>query len=556
FVFLLASTASALDSKLFPLPSNLEPNVDFWIKVFAEYDSHHVLLHDERHLQVIYAVLDFTELDQRKISAVRKQQLRKKEITRARTHIRTLLQNLAAGKVSRSHADEQGRIERLFEGISGGRSKYTAATGRLRTQKCLKDEFAAALQRSGIYMAEIENVFRQRGLPIELTRMPFFESLFQWNARSSAQAGGIWQFVPSSARLYKLKMDLEVDERYDPLRATEAAASHLEDNYKSLRTWPLAITGYNHGPAGMRRAVRRLGTRDIGEIVERYRSRTFGFASRNFYAEFIAVNRIYKDRQRYFPDTDPWPALAFDEFRPQLFVPIRDLAKKAGTSIDDLKTMNPALTSSVWAGNVYLPKGYGLRVPLGQGAAFTTAYANLPDDRKSRHQVGHYYRVRRGDTLGKIADKFGTSTSKLQQANKLRSIHRISVGQRLLIPPGSRSRPAPTSRSGQPSTVVAQSNKSGVHIVRRGETLSAIADTYGTSINTLRRLNGLRSANRIYVGQRLKIAGSASRTTHVVRSGETLTSIARRYGTTVGKIKSANSIRSNLIRPRQVLVIP
>ena len=242
--------AGAIDSRLFPLPEVLEPNVEFWIQVFTGYDSHHVIVHDERHLQVIYTVLDFTELDTSQISPGRRQLMRSKEITQARARIRTLLQNLAAGKTSGSHPEEQARIERLFQGIPGGRSKYSAATTRLRTQTCLRDQFAEGLERSGVYMAAIEDIFQRRNLPVELTRMPFFESLFQWKARSSAQAGGIWQFVPSSARLYRLKMDSEVDERYDPLRATEAAASHLEDNYKSLRTWPLAITGYNHGPAG------------------------------------------------------------------------------------------------------------------------------------------------------------------------------------------------------------------------------------------------------------------------------------------------------------------
>ncbi len=556
---LAGQPSAALDSRIFPLPEELEPNVEFWMQVFTRYDSHHVLLHDELHLQVIYAVLDFTEIDASTTSEGRRRQLRSKEINKARSKYRGILQNLAAGRAAKSHPRDQERVKKLFASVSGGRSKYSAASGRLRTQTCLKDQFAEGIQRSGVYMPAIEKIFRNRGLPIELTRMPFFESLFQWKARSSASAGGIWQFVPSSARLYGLKMDVEFDERYDPLRATEAAARHLEDNYKSLKAWPISVTAYNHGPAGMRRAVRRLGTRDIGEITTRYRSRSFGFASRNFYPEFIAVNRIYEDRKRYFPDTEPWPALRFDDFKPVHFVPIRDLAKETGTPIPKLKEMNPALTSAVWAGHVYLPKNYRLRVPAGQGAKFEAAYAALPNAKRSPHQVGHYYRVRSGDTLGKIAEKFGTSTRKLQQANKLRSVNRISIGQRLLIPPGARGA-RPPQNGGSTRTAIAQSG--GIHTVRRGETLSSIADAYRTNVSSLMRSNGIRSANKIFIGQRLRINGgggsntTAKKKTHVVRSGDTLTSIARRYGTTVGKLKSANRIRNHIIQPRQVLVIP
>ncbi len=551
-----ATAAGALDPQLFPVPAKLDSNVEFWTRVYTEYDSHQVLLHDELHLHVVYAVLDFTELDASDASAGRKSVIKRQEIKKARAKYRTLLQNLAAGRAAGSHAGDQERIRQLFATVPGGRSKYSQAASRMRTQTCLKDQFAAAIERSGVYMAAIEDHFRERELPLELTRLPFVESMFQWQARSSAAAGGIWQFMPSTARLYRLKMDLELDERYDPLRATEAAARYLADNYKSLKTWPLAITAYNHGAGGMRRAVRRLGTRDLGEIATRYRSRYFGFASRNFYAEFVAAARIYEDRERYFPGAEPRAALAADEFSPGRFVPIRELAKGAGTGLDELKGMNPALTSAVWAGHVYLPKSYPLKVPNGKATAFEAAFAALPDSRKTSHQVGYYYRVRRGDTLSRIAEKFGTSTSKLQRANKLRSAHRIHVGQRLLIPPG-RSGTRPSA----PAPAVIAQKTPGVHVVRRGDTLSGIADAYGTSVAALRAANNLRSAHRIYVGQRLTLPGTRMASkgptrTHVVRSGETLHGIARRYGTTVRAIQSANSIRSSLIRPRQVLIIP
>ncbi len=541
-----AATPRTPDPQLFPLPEKLRANVDFWTTVYSTYDNDRVLLHDERYLSVIYAVIDFHELAAGGLSEGRQRTVRRQQIRKAEEKYRSILRDLAAGRTSKSYPADQARVERLFAGVPGKRSKYTAAAGRLRTQTCLANRFAEAIERSGLYLPTMEEIFRHKGLPVELTRMPFVESLFQWNARSSAAAAGIWQFVSSTARHY-LDMQLEADERYDPLRATEAAADLLAKNYESLKSWPLAITAYNHGRAGMSRAVRRLGTRDLGEISERYRSRTFGFASRNFYSEFLAAATVYRDRRKHFPTTAPRPPLQFEEFAPTHYVAVRELAKAASVEATVLREMNPALSREVWAGHLYLPKGYRLRVPAGQAAAFQEAFDALPASRKSTHQVGFRYKVRRGDTLSTIAGKFGTRVGSLQRANNLSSPHRIRVGQRLLIPP----------RPGGAVAVASLQSTPGIHVVQRGENLSRIAARYGTDVRALMSANNLASADLIAVGQRLTVPGGrASQTTHVVRSGETLAAIARRYGTTVRAIQSANRIRSHIIHPAQVLIIP
>ncbi len=540
------------DPSRFPVPAELEPNVAFWTKVYSVYDDDTMLLHDEVHLNVIYAALDFSALDDSRTSASRMRLLRKRKIQETETKYKAILADLAAGRVSKTHPADQARVEQMFASVPGDRSKYSAARHRMRTQTCLRNRFAEGIERSGRYMERIEAIFRDRGLPVELSRLPFVESLFQWHARSSASAVGIWQFVAGTARYY-LDMELEYDERLDPLVASDAAARHLADNYKSLKTWPLAITAYNHGAGGMRRAVRHLGTRDLGQIARRYKSRTFGFASRNFYSEFIAAANVYAQRERLFPTTSPLPELRFEEWRSDLYVPIRDLAKHAGADLKSLREMNPALSSQVWDGHLYLPKQYPLKVSPGQSAAFQQAVADLPDNRKSPHQVGLYYRVRAGDTLSIIASKFGSSVSALQRANRLSSPHRIRIGQRLLVP--SRGGSGSVSRASTGSSAPA-ANVPAVHVVRRGETLSSIAGRYGTTTSVLMARNGLSSAHRIYVGQKLSISGNGSGARHVVRRGETLTAIARRYGTTVSAIQRANRIRGHVIHPRQVLVIP
>jgi len=534
-----------LDPHLFPVPDVLRPNVGFWTSVYTEYPSDHVLLHDERYLSVVYAVLDFSLLEDLPESRQRVQ--RRQEVRNAEAKYRSILADLAAGRTSKDHPEDQDRVARLFEPISGGASKYSAAASRLRTQTCLKDRFAEGLERSGLFMERFEESFRNRGLPVELTRMAFVESLFQTRAHSSAAAAGIWQFVRSTARFY-LKMELEYDERYDPWLATDAAAKLLAQNHAALGNWPLAVTAYNHGTNGMKRAVRLQGSRDLGEIVESYRSRTFGFASRNFYAEFVAAATIYENRERHFPETRPHPPIEFDLYVPESFVSVRELADRAATPLDELKIRNPALASDVWADNLFLPMGYSLRVPKGRQAAFHTAYSELPAEAVASHQVGLHYRVQHGDTLGTIAARFGTSVAALQRANNLRSPHLIRKGQQLLIPPG-RGRSAPRPAAGAASAPE-------FHVVRQGESLSAIARRYGTTLTALLAANSLDDADRIHVGQRIQVVPSAGATRHVVRPGESLSAIARRYGTTIEALRVVNRIRGSLIQPSQVLVIP
>lgn len=536
----------AVDPQLFPQPESLEDAVDFWFKVYTQYPSTTKLLHDELHLGVIYAALDFSKLEASMVSERRKREIRREHIQTTKLKYQSILDHLAKGTDS-AYPDEQRRVELMFKDVAGGRSKYTAAKSRFRTQTCLRDHFAEAIERSGTYMPTMERIFRAQGLPVELTRMPFVESMFQWNAHSSAAAGGIWQFVPSTARLY-LDMTAEYDQRYDPLVASEAAARFLKENYEALNSWPLAVTAYNHGRYGMKRAASRHGT-DIGEIVKSYRSRTFGFASRNFYAEFLAAARVYHQRQRIFPGVSPLPPLEYEPFEPAHYVPIPELLAAAKADVDVLKAMNPAISREVWSGDLYLPKGYELRVPKPQLASFRTAYDSLPDSLKTPHQMGLRYRVRPGDSLSHIASRFGTSVSAIQRANGLRSANRIRAGQELLIPPKGGARYAMRGAT-TPAT----------HVVQRGESLSRIASRYGTSIGALQAANGLASPDHLKVGQRLTIpAGGAvagGRTTHTVRAGETLGKIARRYGTTVAALRQANRISGNLIQPSQVLVIP
>jgi len=538
------------DARLFPMPEELVPNYHFWIDIFTRHDSNTVVLHDEDHVEIVYAVLDFSELAASDLSVGRQGLRRRKAVQEAEQHARSMLLALASGR-DLEDADTQRNLEAQFSSLPGGRSKYRAAAARLRTQTGLQDVFEAAIGRAGRYMGAMEASFRRQGVPVELTRMPFVESMFQTRARSKVGAGGIWQMMPNTARAY-VKVGMEIDERYDPLLATDGAAVILKENFDDLQSWPLAITAYNYGKYGMLRAVRKLETRDLGVIVRNHQSRIFGFASKNFYAEVMAAATVYHHRERYFPGAVSEPALEFEEMVPQLYVSAPQWAKGAEVDLDKVTALNPALAPQVWDGDLLIPRGYRLRVPHGTKDRFEAAYTALPDGDKQSRQAGFRYKVRRGDTLSVIAARHGTSVTAIQRANALRSAHSIRAGQSLLIPPGRGGNPRRTNTATVATTAPPAD---GVHVVRSGDTLSTLAQRYGTSIDALIAANRLKSSHRIFIGQRLQIPTGPG-TRHVVRSGETLAAIAGLYKSTVAAIQKANALTGHLIYPRQVLIIP
>ena len=216
-------------------------------------------------------------------------------------------------------------------------------------------------------------MIRRRGVPEDLTLLPRVESGFQASVYSHAGALGLWQFTRSTGRLF-MRVDGTVDGRRDPYLAADAAAKLLKRNYKDLKSWPLAITAYNHGSLGMRRAVKQVGSRRIDVIVKNYKARTFGFASRNFYAEFLAARDVHKNAKKYFGALVFEPAERFDEFHIPGFVRFADLARRIGVDMKILRRMNPALRPSVVRGRRSVPRGYSLRLPAGEKSRVRQAY--------------------------------------------------------------------------------------------------------------------------------------------------------------------------------------
>ncbi len=537
---------------LFPKPPELSYRVDFWRRVYTEVDQDHGFIHDSKDLRLVYETASVPQKLSRHGSRNR--------IKARRNHIDGILARLAAGKRTGLTAEE-ARVLALFPPNVTNRA-LREARSRIRFQRGQADKFRAGLIRQGRWEDYMRQVFRDRRLPEALVALPHVESSFNPKARSHVGASGLWQFTRSTGRLY-MRVDHIVDERNDPFLATIAAARLLRANHDRLGTWPLALTAYNHGVGGMSRAVRKLGTDDIVTVLDRYKSRTFGFASRNFYCEFVAAHEIQQDPARYFgalPKDDPeQPEIAVL----QHYVKVADLSRLFGVSPEALRDANLALQSPVWSGQKFVPKGYALRVPRDpMRPSPEIVLASLPADQRHPRQVpDRTYRVRRGDTLSRIARNHGTRESTLVALNGLRSRHRIRVGQVLKLPVRGGIAHAATSA---PSSAVRPAD--GRYRVQRGDTLSGIARRFRISEQALLQENGLRNRNHLQVGQVLELpavgttvmaSNDAAPTTYTIRRGDTLDAIARRHGVSRRELTKANSLsNANKLQVGQRLVIP
>jgi membrane-bound lytic murein transglycosylase D len=433
------SAAPLRNDPRFDVPPALQRQVDFWVSVFGIYSRRQVAIHDTERPDRVYRLLDFRDLADSGISDVAYEITKQREVDRAIDEVRETLRRIhRLGPDSSELSEDQQRIARMFRHERGPDKFLRAAEpDRVRSQTGLRERFGEGIAIGNRYFPLMEKIFREEGVPVQITRLPLVESSFNLRAYSKVGASGIWQFMPSTARHFMSISDA-VDERLDPIVSTRGAARYLRGNYDRLGTWPLAITAYNHGPGGIARAVNQLGTTDIGTIVERYRGPAFKFASRNFYAEFLAALEVERDYLQYYGTLALFPPLEHDEVALPHYVPISSVVRCAGGNEDAFREMNPGLLPAVYTGKQRVPRDYRVRLPAGGSSRFQKCYATIPASHKSTSQPPRYivHRVRRGQTLSQIARLYGTSVKEIQRRNGLRGTNKLRAGQRLTIPKG------------------------------------------------------------------------------------------------------------------------
>jgi membrane-bound lytic murein transglycosylase D len=363
-VAVLALASPAVAERL-ELPSQgLENRIEFWKKVYTQYGMDDVIIHDRIHVNLIYDVAAKGEQNSK--------------ITTVQQTLDEIRNNLATPENLSPYA-QQIRDAIMANGVSLTDAALAELRDNVHTQLGIKERFRDGVVRSGRYVESFQQIFEKQGIPTEIALLPFVESSFENRAFSSAGAAGIWQFTRGTGRLY-MNVNKRVDERLDPAKATRAAARLLIDNYNALGNWPLAITAYNHGRAGMVRAQNEIGS-DITKVISDYRGPSFGYASMNFYSEFLAAVEVYNNYEQYF---------------------------------GQLTLDTPSMRRSVAA------------------APVRVASAAKPRVQTARAATADKYRVRKGDTLTEIAQRFGLTVRELMDTNNLRNSV-IHAGQILLV---------------------------------------------------------------------------------------------------------------------------
>ncbi|HEX6643104.1 MAG TPA: LysM peptidoglycan-binding domain-containing protein, partial [Gemmatimonadales bacterium] len=410
-----------------------------------------------------------------------------------------------------------------------------------------RERMAIWLERLPRYEAMIRERLAEYDLPGDLVYLALIESGFSNRAVSRARAVGMWQFMAPTGRAYGLRIDGWVDERRDPVKATAAAARHLRDLRTRFGSLYLAAAAYNAGAGKVGRGLNALGPSDEAEdslhsdatFFRLYDTKLIRRETKDYVPKLIAAAIIAKEPERYgFSVTSPDAPFEADSIVVTEMTGLDVIARLADTTVAAIRDLNPQFLRLVTPPNARSV----VRVPTGRGERTRVALEALPE--RERVTFREHF-VARGDTPSGIAKRYGVSLSALYEANpRIRSRH-IQPGQRVVIPV-----------AGAMSTVVARSVAEPSerivtwHRVRRGETLSHIARRYDVSQAQIQRWNGLGRSTSIRAGQRLRIgetpterARIANRgSIHTVRSGDTLTAVAKRYGVSLRALSAANGL--------------
>jgi membrane-bound lytic murein transglycosylase D len=363
-------------SQSFVVPPELKTPVDFWKMVYSKYDRNSEIFHDTDNLKVIYSVLDFTDLyNNDALTKEDRKALFQPRMDAEEARIKEMLLTIHEKQFQPERlSKEERRIWELFkDDPSPDKFLQAAHDKRIRAQTGIRNKFIEAVRYSGAYIEEFEDIFISQALPIELTRLAIVESMYNTKAQSKVGASGIWQFMPSTGRIYGLEINRYVDERNDPIKATHAAARLLKSNYEALGTWPLGINAYNSGRGTMTNAVNATGTTDIATIITQYRGGVYGFASRNFYPSFLAALEVANHYPKYLGEIQRDQKFNYDTYYVKNSIRFGDLAVGAGVLPEILMEYNPYFQSEVINDQIKLPPGQEVRIPKGSSHQFSQA---------------------------------------------------------------------------------------------------------------------------------------------------------------------------------------
>jgi membrane-bound lytic murein transglycosylase D len=432
-----------------------------------------------------------------------------------------------------------------------------------------RERMSIWLTRMPRYEAMIREHLQRHNLPGDLVYLALIESGFSNTATSRAKAVGMWQFMKATGKGYGLRIDSWVDERRDPYRATDAAVRHLRDLSRRFNSLYLAAAAYNAGSGKVSRGLRRLPddesdtTNSDVTFFRLYDTKFLKRETRDYVPKLIAAALIAKQPERYGFRVGKAEPAAYDSIIVPDMTGLDVLARLADTTVAAIRELNPQYL------RLATPPGARslVRLPAGHGPMTVAAYAQLPPRQRVTF-VEHF--VARGETLSGIALRYRVSQSMLMASNPKVKSRRLQIGQRIVVPTGGALSTKVARRMAEPA-VAAGTTWRTFHRVQRGETISEIADEYGVTQRELLAWNGLDPRGRIRAGQRIRVSSPDTRPatqaepgtrrtaakTHIVRPGETLTGLARRYGVSIQALREANGMAEReTLRSGTALKIP
>ena len=502
----------------FPIDSYMRVRVDFWIQVYTETSDKEWIVHDSRNLGIIYKKIKIKSKNKRN---------RKKEIKKHITNIKKILLSIARKKKKNINKNEM-KIYQKVKKIST--SDIYKMASRIRLQQGMKEKFKHGLIASNLYLPHIKNIFKKYNLPMELSYLPHVESSFNYRAYSKVGAAGIWQFMRSTARQYKLKLNYLTDERRDPIKATDAAARLLKDNFRRLKSWPLSVTAYNHGPTGVFRASKKVKSRNMSTIIKYYDGKRFGFASRNFYPSFMAAVEVAKKPTKFFNNIKFKKSISFNSIKLSSSISVRNLLSILKLNKKVLKEYNLGLRKTVFKNNLSLKKGMVVHIPKTPLKKITKIKQSLLERGSSRLKklktIKH--KVIKGDNLYHIASRYGVSLGDLFEFNHISNPSKIFPGKIIKIPYEQKDTEKNIENIlpmiAEKSVVINEIDFNYLEFINAynfelqeldgrfylitvevDETLGHLADWTGYKTSYIRQINNLKFGQNIYLGEKLKL---------------------------------------------------